>query len=79
MLEESLPISWDILKPDPLYELLHHSDCDGQIAPENCGPIADSLERLIPKMPTPDMKDTTKSFVDGLRLAAQMGEPLDFH
>jgi len=78
MLEESLPISWGILKPDPLHELLCHSDCDGQIAPENCGPIADSLERLIPKMPTPDMKDVTKAFVDGLRLAAQKGEPLAF-
>src|SRR6185436_20958665 len=35
---ESLPIRWDALKPDVLHVLLHHSDCDGDIPAEVCGP-----------------------------------------
>lgn len=44
----SLPIRWESLKPDPLFVLLHHSDCEGEIAPQDCGPIADRLESLLP-------------------------------
>ena len=38
------PIKWEILKPDPLLTLLSHSDCDGEISPEDCAKIADRLE-----------------------------------
>lgn len=85
-LREQLPIKWECLKPDPLHELLYHSDCDGEIAAENCGPIADSLERLIPFLPEGDApghirnwREKTQAFVNGLRAAAAAGEPLDFH
>lgn len=85
-LDDQLPISWDCLKPDPLYELLYHSDCEGEIPAERCGPIADSLEKLIPLLPDEDggghifnWRQKTQQFVDGLRAAAAAGEPLDFH
>lgn len=81
----SLPISWDILKPDPLYKLLHHSDCEGEIAPEDCGPIADRLEELLPSLPDEEdpghignWKEKTQKFIDGLRAAAKANEPLEF-
>jgi hypothetical protein len=85
-LDRRLPIRWDCLKPSPLHELLYHSDCDGEIAADRCGPIADALEALIPMLPEGDApghirdwRDKTQQFVDGLRRAAAAGEPLDFH
>jgi hypothetical protein len=84
--EESLPIKWECLKPSPLHELLYHSDCDGEIPADSCGPIADELEKLMPLLPDTDglghignWKDKTKQFIDGLRAAAAAGEPLEFH
>lgn len=85
-LESSLPIKWDCLKPSPLHELLNHSDCDGEIAADRCGPIADELEKLIPLLPDGEAgghighwRRKTEQFVKGLREAAVAGEPLDFH
>lgn len=81
-----LPIKWDALKPDPLHALLYHSDCDGEIAAEECGPIADSLERLLPLLPPGDggghigdWREKTQTFIDGLRRAAAANEPVGFH
>ena len=85
-LDAELPISWDCLKPDPIFELLHHSDCEGEIPWESCSGIADSLERLLPKLPDGDAgghignwRDKTQEFIDGLRLAASLKENVDFH
>ena len=85
-LEEDLPISWDCLKPNPLYELLYHSDCDGEIESDKCALIADALEALIPLLPKGEAvghignwRDKTAQFVAGLRAAAAAGEPLEFH
>ena len=81
-----LPIRWEALKPDPLHILLSHSDCDGEIAAEDCGPIADSLERLTPRLPVGDAighignwRDKTAQFVTGLRKAAAAGENVGFY
>lgn len=85
-LEESLPIKWDCLKPSPLHDLLYHSDCDGEIPAEQCGPIADELEKLLPLLPAGEAgghignwRDKTKTFIDGLRRAAEANEPVGFH
>lgn len=43
-------ISWDTIN-DPIKHLLYHSDCDGEIAPEFCGIIADRLEEVIISWP----------------------------
>lgn len=83
-LDSRLPIRWDCLKPDALHELLHHSDCEGEIPWERCGAIADSLEKLIPLMNGDagghigNWKDKTQAFVDGLRLAASKQENVEF-
>jgi len=85
-IEERLPIKWECLKPSPLHELLYHSDCDGEIPAESCGPIADELEKLLPLLPegeagghVGDWRAKTQQFIDGLRRAAAASEPLGFH
>jgi len=82
----NLPIKWECLKPSPLYELLHHSDCDGTIPSVSCNGIADELEKLLPLLPSGDggghignWRDKTSDFITGLRLAASRGEDVDFH
>ncbi len=81
-----LPIRWEGLNPSPLHTLLHHSDCDGEIAWQECDAIADALEALIPLLPKVeaaghigDWRDKTQTFVDGLRVAAKKQENVEFH
>ena len=76
-LDERLPIKWECLKPSPLHTLLSHSDCDGEIASEDCAPIADELEKLIPLL-AEDFGRLAKKFVAGLREASSLNEPLEF-
>lgn len=82
----SLPIKWECLKPSPLHILLNHSDTDGEIRTSDCNGIADALEELITKLPDVDAgghignwREKTRTFVDGLRLAAKNNENVDFH
>lgn len=81
-----LPLQWESFKPNALHKLLHHSDCEGEIAWEDCSEIADELERILPKLPTGDAgghignwRDKTQTFIDGLRLAVTNKENVDFH
>jgi hypothetical protein len=83
-----LPLSWDMLKPDILHVLLTHSDCDGEIAAADCGPLADRLEMLAPDIEQlivageGDLdwwRARTPQFIAGLRLAASHGEAVEFH
>jgi hypothetical protein len=75
-----LPLTWESLPPDPLHILLEHSDCDGDIAPEDCAKLADRLEELLPLLPNEDddWRNKTQRFIDGLRLATSRNEPLEF-
>lgn len=83
-IDSCLPISWDSLKPDPIHELLYHSDCEGQIEWEKCKDMADSLEKVIPLMEGEapghigNWKKKTQNFVDGLRLAYKNKENVRF-
>ncbi len=89
-----LPLKWEDLGDHVgdarLVPLLRHSDCDGEIPPEQCGPIADALEALLPRLdpsPEPDRpqradydgsRAATQRFIAGLRKAAAAGEPVRF-
>jgi hypothetical protein len=81
----SLPIKWEILPPNPLYELLYHSDCGGEIDHDKCLDIALALEKLLPLLPDEDVgghignwRDKTQTFIEGLLLAAEREEDLEF-
>lgn len=72
--------------PDALMILLAHSDCEGEIQAEFCGPLADRLEELLPELEGEDggghigsYVEKTKTFIAGLRLAASRNEPVRFH
>ena len=83
-----LPIKWDYYEKDPLSVLLNHSDGEGIIECKDCEPLADRLQELIDSGKIPDgsggghigiWTEKTQQFVDGLRLAAEQGEDVDFH
>lgn len=80
---------WASLPHDPLYILLTHSDCEGNIAVKHLIPIANRLEELMPKLKEQDQRcpglpdfltavATTEKFIAGLRLAAELGERVKF-
>lgn len=80
-----LPIRWECLKPDVLYVLLDHSDCEGELPADVCAPLADRLAELLPLLPNEDddghigdWREKTQQFIDGLRLAASRGEAVEF-
>ncbi len=85
-IRRQLPIKWDCLKPSPIHILLYHSDCEGEIPWENCAPIADKLEELLPKLPDGDggghignWREKTATFIAGLRKASASKENVEFH
>lgn len=68
----------------PLNVLMRHSDCDGEIDAQVCGPLADALEDLMKRrMPERALYDAnrpaTQRFIDGLRRAAEANEAVEFH
>lgn len=72
--------------PDPLIVLLAHSDCEGEIQVEMLTPLADRLEELLPLLEgledgghIGNYVEKTRTFIDGLRSAAEEGEPVGFH
>jgi hypothetical protein len=63
---------------------MHHSDCDGEIAWEDCAKIADRLEAIAPlientKGGVNEWRDTTLRFAAGLRRAHAAHENVEFH
>jgi hypothetical protein len=79
-------ISWDVPRPDVLYELLNHSDCDGFLPAAICAPLADRLSELLPLLPVVDdgghigpWREKTQRFIDGLRTAAAHNQDVEFH
>jgi len=73
-------VSWETLpspEEDALIVLLHHSDCDGEIASRDASRLADRLESLLPEIDA-DWRRRTMKFVDGLREAASLGEDVEF-
>jgi hypothetical protein len=72
-----------VSETDPLDVLMSHSDCEGEIAAEMCGPMADALQDLADRrMPErgiyDDVKPATLRFIAGLRRAAAAGEAVVF-
>lgn len=84
--QEQLAGVWEETPKDPLLVLIAHSDCDGDIYPEQAEPLADRLEELLPLLPDEDAgghighwRAKTRQFIDGLRAAAKQDEIVNFH
>ena len=75
---------WDETPEDPLMVLIAHSDCEGLIRPEQAEPLADRLESLLPDLDGDigghigSLKEKTQTFIDGLREAVELNEPVEF-
>lgn len=68
----------------PINVLMNHSDCEGDISADMCGPIADALQKLLDEyMPSralyDEMRPATERFIAGLRRAAAAGQAVGFH
>ena len=63
---------------DPILFLVAHSDCDGVIHPQQGLLIAKRLEELLPTLES-DWHRAAQRWIDGLTLAADRGEDVDFH
>lgn len=72
-----LPIKWECLKKDCLYELLWHSDCEGYLRVGLLKPLADRLEKLLPKL-SGEWIPVTEKFIKGLRKAASKRKRVTF-
>lgn len=73
-------IPWEQAPRDPLLPLLNHSDCDGELTPEECKSIAPRLREIVNRW-TDDPIDRTRGLqlADAMDEAAAAGEPLEFH
>jgi len=60
---------WDSLPYNPLFLLLNHSDCDGELRWEDCDAITDEMEKILPKLPE-EWHEMTQRFIQGYRRAA---------
>lgn len=79
---EMLPLDWDPYKDHPLFPLLLHSDCDGELEWKDCLGIAEALEAMVPKLRSWDTDwyaERAAQFAKGCRLAYQKKENIDFH
>ena len=76
--------SWETLKPDVLHVLLTHSDCDGYIQWKQTKKLADRLTELLPLLEGEggghigSYREKTQEFIDGLLLAHEAHERVEF-
>lgn len=72
-------VSWATVD-SPLKALLDHSDCDGEMSPEDCRQVAPYLRKVIHEVWPGDCYDRENGLllVDGMEKAAAEGVPLDF-
>ena len=78
---------WPDAGEHPLVHLLHHSDCDGELGADVLSPLADAMEALLPALEVKGdggghvgpYAEKTQTFVEGLRFAAEAGEPVEFY
>lgn len=63
---------------EPLVILLDHSDCDGEIVPVDCLPLANRLEEIASRLPDYGLRAAALQFASGLRRAYANNEPVEF-
>lgn len=69
----------------PLMDLFNHSDCDGELTPEQCKKIADGLDLIIKEAGIDEASDPYShisyaiTFRDGCLEAYSKNENIEFH
>jgi len=72
------PYKWDNIS-DPITKLLNHSDCDGEISPEDCAVVAPRLRELVEGWDDGHYdKEGALELAGGMELAAEKKESLEF-
>lgn len=63
----------------PLSPLLNHSDCDGDISPEDCATVAKALREIVMRWPEDDYdRQHGLLLAEGMEYCAKNNEPLEF-
>lgn len=70
-------IPWDTVNT-PLKPLLDHSDCDGELTPEECAEVYPRLEQLISRLNDPYDREQAALLVAAMKQAIEDNEPLEF-
>lgn len=71
----------DEQKNDPLYPLLNHSDCDGELSPKECANVALGLSQILISENGSDKNffEDVRQFRDGCIAAFTKNESIEFH
>jgi hypothetical protein len=71
---------WKETPKNPLEILFYHSDCDGRIYPQQAIALAEALEKVAKVEPSPydEFAEETLQFANGLRMAADLNEAVEF-
>jgi len=64
---------------EPIFGLIAHSDCDGELTPEQCLTIAPRLRELVARWPAGDWdRLMAETLATGMETAAACNESLGF-
>lgn len=63
---------------DDIIPLLDHSDCEGELSPEECARVAPRLRELVASWPPEFFVQEALSLAKGMDYAARAKEPLYF-
>lgn len=67
------------MKKDDIYDFIDHSDCDGELTPEQMRKIEPRLRAIVSLWPDGDTDKTRGlALCDGMRACIQAGENLEF-
>lgn len=71
-------LSWGLID-DPVKDLLNHSDCDGELTPEQCSIIVPRLKELISNWNEDDWdRQGANDLIEGMQEAIANNENLEF-
>lgn len=70
---------WPSVQEQPLVSFLDHSDRDGQLSADECEAVAPLLQSILDGWPDGEDRRKLGDLVNGMRIAATCGEPLQFY
>ncbi len=72
-------LQWEDLEPNPIYDLLSHSDCDGDLSAEQCAAIAPVLRESVKGWPQDDYdRKMAEALANAMELCASVDRRLIF-